>query len=143
MARKFIEKEPCWWCKPGPNSGPATLELVIGSGAFRDFDSDTSYGIPVCGGCGGLGYQYPGNDFEEKTKEIMKLRFEYCPTDGRTLPPEVKLAKLQGLRAKISELYRKYQAQQPEEDCFAKRVSEGGLDEKIDRIKREELARYN
>jgi len=73
----------------------------------------------------------------------MKLRLEYCPTDGTILSPDVRLAKLTELIAKVSELYRTYQAEQPEENCFAKRISEGCLDSIVDGIKREELADYN
>lgn len=52
------DEKKCDWCQGGSS-------LDIGTGCFRDIDSDFSYGIPICGGCGGLGRQVINLDFRD------------------------------------------------------------------------------
>lgn len=112
--------EPCGWC-----SGNSILN--IGAGAFQDFDSDLSYGFPVCGGCGGLGITMESEEFKAATKRIMSLRFEYCPVDdkGPSLPLIIQLQKLEQLEYEITALYRQYG--QKNNDCLAQSVAQGTL----------------
>lgn len=140
-----MEQEPqinprtCDWCQPSRNSGPDTLALVIGKGIFRDFDSDLSDGIPVCGGCGGLGVQYPGEDFENRRTKIMELRFKYCPTDvneRERLTESDRLGTLKQLDREIldreiKELVEIYGGSESK-NSFAENIAAGGLSDLIE-----------
>ncbi len=124
-------REPtvCTWCRSG-----STLDC--GSGHFRDFDSDFSYGIDVCGGCGGLGRQINVEDFRQRTQRIINLRFEYCPTSGDISPAmSIRLEKLEALIYEVSELFRLYGRE--DDQCFAKEIANGCLQQLANRLKNE------
>lgn len=108
--------------------------LNVAPGFFRDLDSDSSYGIPVCGDCGGLGMQYGGEEFKSRTKEIMKLRFEYCPIHEDPPPAIVRFQKLSALREKIIALSKDYE---PAKKSFAASVLKGSLEKLISALKYE------
>ncbi len=78
----------CSWCHPKPEFP----NIRDGFGSFADVDVDFntfSYpGIPVCGGCGGIGLQYNTEDFKTRTSRIMELRFQFHPVDSLPEPPE-------------------------------------------------------
>lgn len=112
----------CSWC-----NGSSILN--IGLGYFRDSDYDfspyTYRGIPVCGGCGGLGYQSDDAEFKETTKKIMELRFKYCPTDGLPEPPEIiRYQALMEMERLVKGLVDKYGAT---EGCLADMINKGLL----------------
>lgn len=116
----------CDWCVPKPHLG----FIADKNGFFSDFDCDLSYGIGVCGGCGGLGMQVAGEDFDARTARIMKLRFEYCPTND-VLPPlpiGARLRALKGLKNELAEHYRLYGEGR---SCYAKFLLETELDRLI------------
>ena len=124
-----MTKVRCEWCS-------GTSALNIGPGQFRDFDSDTSYGIPVCGGCGGLGFGFADSaDYQERRKRIMKLRFTYCPVDGLPAPNGgMRLKALKELEREIKELYVLYGDNQP---CLAQQVVRGALATRIASLRQE------
>lgn len=125
--RETLQSKSCDWC-----SGGSFLD--IRPGKFRDFDSDLSYGIPVCGGCGGLGVQYEIEDYKERTRRICDLRFKYCPTDPserEKLTTTDKLANLIALEAEVKDLVSIYGAK---EDSFANEINEGCLLPKIEEL---------
>jgi tetratricopeptide (TPR) repeat protein len=103
-----LEKsKPCDWCSPEGVKGD-------GNGIFRDSDYDFSIlsypGIPVCGGCGGLGVQYDSQDFKERCERICTLRFKYHPTDSLAIDPPFILiyTNLKKLLEEVKELTEKY-----------------------------------
>jgi len=85
-----------------------------GGGVFMDVDfdsSDLSYrGIPVCGGCGGLGVQFNTRDFKRSCRRIGDLRFKYHPGDNLALhPPDIIIyTNLKKLLEEIRALTEKY-----------------------------------
>jgi hypothetical protein len=107
--------------------------LNLGPGYFRDFDSDYSYGIPVCGGCGGIGTEILGDEsFRLSAKIVMDSRFRYCPTDSANLSlkePRNPQEALNNLRDLITEVVRHYAAYRfhAKPNCFAEKIQEGGL----------------
>lgn len=116
-----METKPCSWCTRGP--------LQIGSGLFRDFDSDLSYGIPICPGCGGLGVEIVSDDFKTRTKRIGDLRSAYCPVESVPLPDypvPLRLKALKGIEREITELWTLYGANAPAK-CPAASIAAGGL----------------
>lgn len=133
----------CWWCS-GKND---SYHLNVGPGIFRDFDSDLSYGIPICGGCGGLGFQYETEDFKERTQKIMDLRFKYRPSDPKErkgLSVSEMLQTLVYLENEVKDLVEKYGS--GVENSFAKNIIDGGLSETKNLLKeaaKAEKAKYN
>lgn len=113
------KKVRCDWC-----CGSSILN--VGPGYFRDTDSDTSYGIPVCGGCGGLGFGFMDSaDYKERRERIFTLRFTYCPVDDLPSPNAgMRLKTLRQLEREVKELYELYGDNQP---CFAQSIAQGGL----------------
>jgi len=99
--------KPCDWCSRGGVKGD-------GGGVFMDVDfdsSDLSYrGIPVCGGCGGLGVQFNTRDFKRRCRRIGDLRFKYHPIDNLPLdPPDIIIyTNLKKLLEEIRALTEKY-----------------------------------
>ncbi|MDP2934268.1 MAG: hypothetical protein Q8N59_00635 [bacterium] len=125
--KKRKDKEACDWCCGGSI-------LDCGSGVFRDFDSDLSYGVPVCGGCGGLGRIVKNEDFEARTQRIMDLRFEYCPVDScPDLPIVIQVKKLEALINEVTELFGIYGKETDE--CFAKALAGGLLKRELERLR--------
>jgi len=119
-----MDSTPCNWCAPKPGL-PFIADRI---GFFSDFDCDLSYGLGVCGGCGGIGIQVEGEDFTARTKRIMKIRFEYCPTDNLPPPPIcVQLHALKNLKVELVEHYRLYGEGR---ECYAKLL----LDTELDRL---------
>lgn len=118
------QMKDCFWCS-------SVNELYLGPGKFRDFDSDFSYGIPICGGCGGFGKQINTNEFKKTAKRILKLRFEYCPMDSDyvPVPVSIKLQKLEAIVSEATALWKKYKL--PNWDCYAKEIVDGRLDPDI------------
>ena len=120
-----MNPKPCSWCVPKPD-----LAFIADSnGFFSDFDCDQSYGLGVCGGCGGLGIQTHEEDFKARASRIMKLRFEYCPT-GEKLPDPpncVRLIALKNLKREVTEHYQLYAKGRV---CYAKFL----LDTELDRL---------
>ena len=113
-----LEKsKPCDWCSPGGVVGD-------GNGVFRDSDYDFSIlsypGIPVCGGCGGLGVQYESEDFKERCVRVCDLRFKYHPTNSLAFDPPFILiyTSLKKLLEEVKELTEKYDSPS---NSFAKR----------------------
>src|SRR4051812_21391645 len=99
-----LQRKPCDWCVN--MSGPAAATLYVGPGIFRDLDSDHSYGIPVCSGCGGIGSIVAGGDFKARVKRISGLRFKYCPMDNLPELPAILCHNfLKELIREIIELY--------------------------------------
>lgn len=97
-----MDSKPCSWCVPKSHLG----FIADSNGFFSDFDCDLSYGIGVCGGCGGLGIQVEGEDFKARANRIMQIRFEYCPTDELPEPPTcVRLQALKNLKREVTEHY--------------------------------------
>lgn len=127
---------PCSWCCGGSS-------LNVASGAFRDFDSDFFYGVPVCGGCGGTGVGSSDPDFKQRATEIMDLRFAYCPvTDPAQdpcgpLPSCLLLQRLEALKSAIVNMYEKYGRKSADDKSYAKQVVDGGLDARIERHRRD------
>lgn len=98
--------QPCDWCARKGVPGD-------GDGQFRDVDVDFNKfyypGIPICGGCGGLGIQFDTEDFKARVERILKLRFEFHPTDGLSEPPtSVIYVKLKALIKEVEELTQEY-----------------------------------
>lgn len=119
------QNSPCDWCCRGGS-------LDIGSGAFRDFDSDFSYGIPVCGGCGGVGRTVNTSEFRERANRVMELRFLYCPSDSDRLgplPPCLLHVRLEALITAVKDMYRDYG--DSKDKSFANMVVAGGLSEAL------------
>jgi len=119
--KESTKSESCWWCSKDSS-------LNVAPGWFRDFDSDLSYGIPVCGGCGGLGIQFDSDDFKERTDKIMKLRFEYCPQDPEkmaalTIPQKLNILK--SIEQEVIDLVKTYGY--GAENSLARQISEGAL----------------
>lgn len=111
-----MEKNICSWCGGGS-------ALDIGSGIFSDFDSDCSYGIPVCPGCGGLGVTVNEEKFEALRSDIFRLRFEYCPVSGnKKLTEEEKEQKKKELLEAVRKIYERYGDGCT--DCYAKKLLE-------------------
>jgi len=128
LKKEKIKEEICDWCQRGSS-------LDIGSGYFRDIDSDFSYGVAVCGGCGGLGRQIINSDFRERVGKISKLRFEYCPLPlSEEIPEVVKLKKLKELIGEVTELFRLYG--RDKDSSFAKRISDGCLQSTLEEHQR-------
>lgn len=116
----------CEWC-----CGDSCLN--IGTGMFRDVDSDTSYGIPVCSGCGGLGFGIPEDKVYQALREqVFTLRFEYCPQDSLPKPPHG--ARLASLRALIETVTKIYTVYGRGAECFAQRIASGYLDEIVNTL---------
>ncbi len=117
-----MKRSPCSWC-----CGESSLN--IGAGSFRDFDFDYSYGLPICGGCGGLGIQVDDEEFRRLTKEIIRLRFEYCPTGDMHLCPDlpfiVRLQKYKALQAVVVEIFGKFA--ESGNECYAKDLIGSGF----------------
>jgi tetratricopeptide (TPR) repeat protein len=114
-----LKESICDWCCGGSI-------LDCGIGCFRDVDSDFSYGIPVCGGCGGLGRQIKNDDFEARRERILKLRFEYCPTDNEEEATiGVKVKKLEALINEVTELFKIYGKEG--DKSYAKEIADGLL----------------
>ena len=117
-------RKECNWCD--------------GTGDFYDFDSDLGYGIPVCGGCGGLGH-VPATkdpDFIAKTKEIQALRHKYCPIGRSSLFPMHTIQLLQILEemvVKITEHFKEYGNEADE--SLAGVISQSGLRSTIGQYK--------
>lgn len=105
----------CDWCCGGSI-------LDVGSGIFRDFDSDFSYGVPVCPGCGGLGIIVDSTRFKELSDKIYRLRFEYCPGGGKELPQEELRKKFKELIGAVQEIYREFGNKNM--NCYAKGLLE-------------------
>lgn len=128
--KETLQSTPCDWCEDRPEFP----FLYLGHGKFRDTDYDFykgfgySYrGIPVCGGCGGLGERYDTEDFEQRRKRIMELRFEYFPTDDLPEPPEiVRLNALKELGHEVKELVNTYGT--GVKGSFAESIVSGELD---------------
>ena len=114
MAEKGKSGACDWCCLGGP--------LNIGPGKFRDFDSDFAYGIPICGGCGGLGRQYASDDFKARAKRIMELRFKYCPgPEEESWPSEDLREKYRAeLEKEVIELWTLFGEGQ---ECFARDIA--------------------
>lgn len=114
----------CTWCCGSDHAG-----LNLGAGLFRDVDSDFSYGIPVCGGCGGLGFTIPGKKFRKSTETIMNLRFAFCPPSTEVpLPNVLRLQRLQALITAVKEHYEKFG--ESRQGCCAERIANGALIER-------------
>jgi hypothetical protein len=130
-----LKEVVCDWCCGGSI-------LDIGAGMFRDFDSDLSYGIPVCGGCGGLGKQIENDDFKARINRILELRFEYCPVDPSSAEVSVgiKIEKLEALIREVTELFRIYGKKG--DKSFAEKIANGALQRTLDML-RKELAQDN
>ena len=122
MGSKILSVRACSWCRRGS-------PLDVGPGIFRDVDSDQTYGIPVCGGCGGLGHEMDDPDFKESCGRILQLRMAYCPTSGLpVVSPGVRLKALLELEERVKALYKEFGSGQ---NCYAKRISEGVLRSRI------------
>ena len=143
-----LSRKPCGWCC-------GTSVLNAGAGYFRDFDCDLSYGVGVCGGCGGLGYTVDDPEFQSNAKRIMELRFAYCPTSekeigpGGSFPPSALHSRLLALKTAIVELYTKYGPHTDEERAmdrsFARGIVNGRLDTALSGLQEEmssEAARF-
>lgn len=131
MEGQNLVPKPCDWCSRGGVVGD-------GNGWFRDSDVDFSSrgysGIPVCGGCGGLGVQYDTPDFAQRTKRIMELRFEFHPTDALPDPPEILLyLTLKELIKEVRDLVAKYPTEN--KSCYAQVISDGRLDKVLELLK--------
>jgi|GEM_PF-3128283 len=129
--KEILIPTPCSWCTGGSI-------LDVSPGVFRDSDVDfSSYsypGIPVCGGCGGLGETLETEDFKERTSRIMKTRFEFHPTDGLPEPPSPVLLKaLEGLDTEVKALVERYG--HGADDSYAKKIAEGYLEKPIEMLK--------
>jgi len=109
------EEQPCSWCQGGG-------DLDVGPGIFRDFDSDLGDGIPVCGGCGGIGRQINSPNFRKQAENIMKLRFAYHKARGLD-----RLSILKTLVEKVEKHFRLYGRE--DDKSFAARISRGALDD--------------
>ena len=110
----------CDWC-----CGPS--ELNIGPGYFSDYDSDLSYGIPLCGGCGTLGIRVDSEEFKTAARSIMKLRFEYCPDPrepGPKVPAIIRVQKLEQIEKEVTAHYQRYGQQ--EINSFAQEIVNKG-----------------
>jgi tetratricopeptide (TPR) repeat protein len=103
--------------------------LNIGPGACRDIDSEVSYGIPICGGCGGLGFIVDTEDFLARAREIARARSAYCPSDGPRPPDVLMLGALEALVREVKEHYRLYG--DARKVCFAAEIAAGCLDQII------------
>jgi tetratricopeptide (TPR) repeat protein len=120
-----MTSKACGWCAPKPH-----LPFIAdNNGFFSDFDCDLSYGLGVCGGCGGLGIQVENEDFSERAKKIMHLRFVYCPTDTR-LPTPPMCLRLRALKELKKELAEHYQLYGEGRESYAKYL----LDTKLDQL---------
>jgi hypothetical protein len=120
-----MTSKACGWCAPKPH-----LPFIAdNNGFFSDFDCDLSYGLGVCGGCGGLGIQVENEDFSERAKKIMHLRFVYCPTDTR-LPTPPMCLRLRALKELKKELTEHYQLYGEGRESYAKYL----LDTKLDQL---------
>lgn len=138
------DSKVCSWC--GHKGVPGD-----GNGVFRDFDVDFntfSYpGIPVCGGCGGLGVEHEVEDFKARTSRICDLRFKFHPVDGLQEPPIViPYVALKELIKEVEELVKHYGP--ASENSFANRLlvpdsvyrralsaMEKGVKETLERVK--------
>ncbi|KKT54328.1 MAG: hypothetical protein UX08_C0020G0007 [Candidatus Collierbacteria bacterium GW2011_GWB1_45_35] len=134
----------CSWC--GHKGVPGD-----GNGVFRDVDVDfntLSYpGIPICGGCGGLGVEYEVEDFKARTSRICDLRFKFHPVDDLQEPPTViPYVALRELIKEVEELVKYYGP--ASENSFSSRllapdsvyrralsVMEKGVNETLERVK--------
>lgn len=113
-------EQPCNWCCGGS-------ELDVGSGIFADFDSDFGDGVPVCGGCGGVGRQINSPNFKEQANSIMELRFAYYKASA----PD-RLSILKTLIEKVKEHFSLYG--RVGDRSFAARISLGELDNALAKL---------
>jgi tetratricopeptide (TPR) repeat protein len=119
MAKKLIQVTTCDWC-----SGNSSVNNI--PGMFRASDSDTSYGIPVCGQCGGLGIVVDDSDFAARAAQIMALRQDYCPSDFLRKPLFGTRAK--ALRRLMTVVREHYRVHGQGLRCFAKLIDDGLLE---------------
>ncbi len=127
--KEQLNFEACDWC-----SGSSSLN--VGPGIFRDIDwepmAGIGIGIPVCGGCGGLGTQYESEDFKSKVKAIGDLRYQfYESVRAKNLKKQLKA--VEKLDRQIKKLVEEYGTGTAE--SFAQAVAEGGLNSKIEYYK--------
>jgi len=101
---------------------------------FRDFDSDYGDGIPVCGGCGGLGVIPVERDeaFIARAREILDLRFKFCPLSGPVPDSSERIVILGELAQKIKLMIAAYGSS--DHSCFA-RVSEDYFSRRIQKLR--------
>ncbi len=121
---KETKSRECSWCMPKEDE--TEKALYLGAGAFRDIDSDFSDGIPVCGGCGGLGHVVENEEFLERVRKIQVLRRKYCPV-VKEIPIEERLRILGELIEEIRKLYADYIIV-AQKGCYAERIANGCLD---------------
>ncbi len=124
MIGEDTKQEECDWCRK-------TSLLYTEVGHFRDFDSDYSYGIGICPGCGGVGVTYEIEEFKQRVERIRKLRKEYClPNEGTR--SDIRFKKLRVLIREVIELHEKYGEEGTK--CFAKDIKEGKLKTLVNRL---------
>ncbi len=133
MNNQRLKGKLCSWCGHKGVAGD-------GNGVFRDVDVDISTrgypGIPVCGGCGGLGVEYDTEDFKRRMERIMKLRFEFHPIDNFPDPPDIILYQtLKSLLEEVKELTEKYGC--GNEKSFARTLLSGSYDKVLSFLKEE------
>lgn len=138
--KEHAQAAPCWWCSDeGLSVYIEAKDTMTTGGVFGDFDwtgvpfVGGQEGIPVCGGCGGLGVQYPTSDFQERTEKIQKLRSEYADAVYKEQNPQKQLEAIQSLEAEVKELVGVYG--HGKDNSFAHAVSEGLLQGRIDYLK--------
>ena len=132
---------PCSWCNK-PNGPDAQVwwekkNRLTSAGVFGDFDWEPSmmiiHGIPVCGGCGGLGQQFESEEFEQRTTEIQNLRFKFADAIKNYKHSE-QLTSLLELKSKIQKLVVTYG--HGLENSFAQAVTGGLLDQRIEYLEK-------
>lgn len=129
--KEDLQPKRCDWC-----SRPGALVENVGPGIFRDLDWEPMafmfVGIPVCGGCGGLGERYDSEDFKSKTKAIGDLRYQFYEAI-RGGSPKQQLETIEKLDQNIKTLTDKYGT--GVEGSFAEKVAEGELSKRIAYLK--------
>ena len=119
--------KPCSWCTPKG-------ELYLGPGKFRDIDSDVSYGIPVCSGCGGLGVVVNSDEFQKSISDIHKLRFAYCPIGNqKTLLSSEKLQRLNEYLDAVKRHYKMFN-NYATKNSFAEEITNGFFDQLVEKL---------
>jgi len=129
--RNEILSQPikCDWCYPKPK----LKNIRDGIGIFDDSDMHSHFdypGIPICGGCGGLGHKFDTEDFKERTKQIGKLRSKFHPNDGLPEPPlPVIYYSLAGIVTGVKSLVETYG--RGVEGSFASIIADGAYDQMV------------
>jgi len=129
----------CKQCGHGNSHG------LGGLGIRSNFRSSFLDDLPVCSGCGGLGFQLEDTNFVKLVAEIVKLRDGCSPAEEQlvhiVLPKAIRLQRLKTLVDKIKELFKLYG--KAEDISYARDIAMGILDPSITELTREKNEEVN